>query len=288
METTMPAPLLDQAALDRFARDGFLLGPKVVSDAHLEELRSELDRVIADHGKAGIPQPTSLSNLGGDQATPVWQIVNIWEASDAFRRLLNIPGLGATIQAMIAGREIRLWHDQVQYKPKGVGGTNHWHQDWPYWPTMSIANAVTGWIALDDAGADNGCMSMVPGSHQWGNAITHLHTLRDKDLAKMPADYEGKRTVAQLCPVPAGHVHFHHSLTWHGSHANSSQRPRRAIALHFMNDTVTRTGKGHLCEKYCESQIGETIRGEHFPLVWRDGKQIEVPVPSWMRQTAAV
>jgi ectoine hydroxylase-related dioxygenase (phytanoyl-CoA dioxygenase family) len=131
-------------------------------------------------------------------------------------------------------------------------------------------------------------MSMVPGSHRWGDAIKHLHTLRDTDLAKVPPEYEGHRTVAQLCPVPAGHVHFHHSLTWHGSHANSSQRPRRAIALHFMNETVLRTGKGHLCEEYCESQVGEPIRGEHFPLVWRDGKQVEVPAPSWMKVAAPV
>jgi ectoine hydroxylase-related dioxygenase (phytanoyl-CoA dioxygenase family) len=287
MEAAMPtAPLLDRAALDRFARDGFLLGPKVVDDAALEELRSELDRVIAENGKAGVPQPTRIANLSGNEATPVWQIVNIWEGSDAFRRLMNIPGLPGAIQAMIGGREIRLWHDQIQYKPKGIGGVNSWHQDWPYWPTMSVANAVTGWIAIDDAGQDNGCMSMVPGSHRWGNAIEHLHTI--KDFSKMPAEYQGSHTVAQLCPVPAGHVHFHHSLTWHGSHANTSDRPRRAIALHFMNETVTRTGKGHLCEHYCESQVGEPIRGEHFPLVWRDGSQVEVPVPSWMKVPAAV
>src|SRR3954471_16871567 len=116
MEPTM---LLDQAALDRFDRDGFVKGPKALSDDQLEELRSELDRVIADDGKAGVPQPTRLMNIGGDTARPVWQIVNIWEASDAYRRLLAIPGLGATVHAMIGGREIRLWHDQIQYKPKG-------------------------------------------------------------------------------------------------------------------------------------------------------------------------
>src|SRR3954469_10441695 len=82
-------------------------------------------------------------------------------------------------QAMIGGREIRLWHDQIQYKPKGVGGVNRWHQDWPYWPTMSVANAVTAWIAIDDADVDNGCMSMVAGSHRWGDAIQHLHAIED-------------------------------------------------------------------------------------------------------------
>jgi phytanoyl-CoA hydroxylase len=267
--------LLDQTRLDRFRRDGFVLGPTVLDDETLTELRSELDRVIAQRGQAGVPQPLGINNLSREADRPVWQIVNIWEASGAFRELLNIPGLGTAIAALIGGREIRLWHDQIQYKPQDVGGINNWHQDWPYWPTMSVPNAVTAWFALDDAGADNGCMSMVPGSHQWGNAINHLHTVTD--FSRMPAEWSGHPTPATLCPVPAGGVHFHHSLTWHGSHANTSARPRRAIALHFMNEQVKKTpGDLHCCSKYCESADGEPIRGERFPLIWQDGRQVHV------------
>jgi phytanoyl-CoA hydroxylase len=263
-------PLLDQTHLARFNRDGFLLGPTVLDAAALAELRAELDRVIDQRERTDIPQPTRVCNLSGDDAHPVWLIVNIWFASDAFRRLLNIPGLGEAMSALIGGSQIRLWHDQIQYKPREVGGVNNWHQDWPYWPTMSEPNAVTAWIALDDADAESGCMSMVPGSHRWGNAISHLHTI--KDFSAMPATWEGKDTPARLCPVPAGAVHFHHSLTWHGSHGNASARPRRAIALHFMNEQVKKTpGDMHLCSRYCENADGETIRGARFPLIWDAG-----------------
>jgi len=272
--------LLTAHQLDRFSQDGFIKGPKVVGADALTSLRGELARVIADQGKPAIPQPTAIGNLSGDPTHPVWQIVNIWEASEPFWQLLNIPGLGATIQSLIGGTEIRLWHDQIQYKPEGTGGVNAWHQDWPYWPTMSVPNAVTAWIAIDDADQANGCMSMVPGSHLWGNAINHLHSI--KDFHQMPPEYQGHTTVAQLCPVEAGAVHFHHSLTWHGSRANTSTRPRRAIALHFMNETVLKNGDAHLCSKYCEGKDGETIRGEHFPLIWKDGKAVAVETPRWM------
>lgn len=276
--------LLDAAARERFARDGFVLGPTVLSATALHELRSELARVIEQRDRQDVPQPLSIRNLSGDEAHPVWQVVNIWEASDAFRQLLNIPGLGTAAAQLIGGREIRLWHDQIQYKPEERGGVNSWHQDWPYWPTMSVANAVTAWIALDDADDSNGCMSMVPGSHLWGNAIDHLHTL--KQFAAMPASWQGHPTPARLCPVPAGAVHFHHSLTWHGSHANTSHRPRRAIALHFMNDSVKKNpGDQHICSRFCESADGETIRGAHFPLLWRDGA--EVRVPAWQAPVLA-
>ncbi len=262
-------PLLDASLIARFHRDGFVLGPKVLDAAALAALHAELDRVIEQRDRTDIPQPTKIGNLGGDQSRPVWQIVNIWLASDPFRRLLNIDGLGEATQALIGGEQIRLWHDQIQYKPKELGGTTNWHQDWPYWPTMSQPNAVTAWIALDDADADNGCMTMVPGSHLWGNAITHLHTV--KSIAEMPATWEHRSTPSRLCPVPAGAVHFHHSLTWHGSHNNSSARPRRAIALHFMNEQVRKTpGELHLCSKFCESADGEPISGARFPLIWSE------------------
>lgn len=286
METTMaatatrPAPLLTDAQLAQYHRDGFLVGPKVVDDQWLGELRAEIDRVIAGRktsgtGREGQDGPTWISNMGGEE-TPVWQIVNIWASSDAFKRLLNIPGLAACVATMLDARELRLWHDQIQYKPSGRGGVNRWHQDWPYWPPMSDADAMTAWIALDDAAADNGCMSMVPGSHQWGNAISHLHEIKEFTV---PSEYQGHSTVAQLCPVPAGHVHFHHSLTWHGSHANTSQRPRRAIALHFMSERVKHdSSKGHLVSRYIESADGQTITGAGFPLVFRNGAEVRVPV----------
>jgi phytanoyl-CoA hydroxylase len=73
----------------------------------------------------------------------------------------------------------------------------------------------------------------------------------------------------KTCPVKKGEVHFHHSLTWHGSHANTSGRPRRAIALHFMTDETRYVAAGQHCMKpFVEVADGEKLRGKHFPLVW--------------------
>jgi hypothetical protein len=257
--------MLDRIDLDRFRRDGFVKGPRVLGDGELEELRAELDRVIAQRGLPGVAQPGGIADIG-KPGQPLWQIVNIYLASDAFRRLLNLDGLGAAAAAMIGGDEIRVWHDQIQYKPKGVGASNHWHQDWPYWPKMARPDAVTAWIAIDDADIDNGCMRMVPGSHHWGKAIDFLHCVGELD--NMPKQYQEHRVEVRMCPVRAGEVHFHHSLTWHASHGNTSQRPRRAIALHLMNQEALVDG-GH--------GIGTSQPNQRQPLLWRAGRQVDVP-----------
>ncbi|NIT65867.1 MAG: hypothetical protein GWM93_04105, partial [Gemmatimonadetes bacterium] len=36
--------------------------------------------------------------------------------------------------------------------------------------------------------------------------------------------------------VKAGHVSFHHSLTWHASGPNTSDRPRRAAIVRYVAD----------------------------------------------------
>jgi len=64
-------------------------------------------------------------------------------------------------------------------------------------------------------------------------------------------------------------VHYHHALTWHGSAANTSNRPRRAIALHFMNEqTLFRAGGEHPMKRFVNVPDGAAISGDAFPLVW--------------------
>jgi ectoine hydroxylase-related dioxygenase (phytanoyl-CoA dioxygenase family) len=253
-------------AVTRFHRDGLLLGPIVLDRATVAELLDELERVVRDQHGPG-PQPLSLTNFTGRDDAPLWQIVNIWQASPAFARLVHHPVITAAAAQLLGAHELRLWHDQIQYKPANNGGANPWHQDLPYWPVLSGERQLTAWVALDDADEANGCMSMVPGSHQWGEHIRALEALPD---FTMPADFLGHHTPAVRCPVPAGAVHFHHSLTWHGSPINTSGRPRRAIALHYMTADTKYSAQGnHLMKPAITSHDGEPIDGAPFLTVWR-------------------
>ena len=108
---------------------------------------------------------------------------------------------------------------------------------------------------------------MVPGTYHWGNNIDFLHTL--PNFHAMPDEFQGHRLKVQLCPVGKGEVHYHHALTWHGSDANTSGRPRRAIALHFMTqDTVYVASGNHIMKPFVEVANGQKLQGTHFPQVW--------------------
>ncbi len=274
MITTQPT--LSQQQIDAYQQRGFVLGPKVLDDARCDELCEEVERVIRDRERNDIPQPVLCHNLGGNGENFVWQIVNIWMASDAFRSLLMDSPIPALAAQLSGASELRIWHDQIQHKPPRKGGVNWWHQDSIYWPPlMPKDQQITAWIALDDAAEDNGCMSMVPGSQLWGDRMDYLHGLRDKHglpefLQCMPPELDGHEIQIVTCPVPRGAVHFHHALTWHGSRANTSGRPRRAIALHFACERTTADRRlgNHPMNRFFNFPDGQKLQGEAFPQLY--------------------
>lgn len=269
--------LLNQAQLDEFHLRGFVKAPqRVLDDEAVELLREELRKVLEGRSEnAPLLNRNMLSgkNEYGQAPDPgkkvVIQIVNIWEASAAFLEHARNPEITATVARLCNHAEIlRIWHDQIQYKPALVGGPTGWHQDFPAWPILQPADLISAWVALDDAELDNGCMWMVPGSHRWGKVPLRTGENSEPlfESALLPEGVEAK---AEPVVVKKGEVAFHHSMTWHGSPPNRSARPRRAIAVHYMPGyTIYAPTRPHPVEKHVQVKAGEVLAGEKFPVVY--------------------
>jgi ectoine hydroxylase-related dioxygenase (phytanoyl-CoA dioxygenase family) len=267
--------MLSEAQVAEFRERGLLLGPVVYTPAEADALRAHLDEVIA--GRSGA-KPELLRNMLGDSEQVVVQIVNIWQADEAFRAHTRHPAICAMTAQLVGHPVLRVWHDQVQHKPARIGGPTNWHQDHPYWPIIQPADLVSAWVALDEATEENGCMWMVPGSHRWGphkggTIGTEPETFAPQpDRSLLP---EGANVTPVPCPVRKGQVMFHHCLTWHGSPPNRSDRDRPAIAVHYMPGyTRYEPNRTHVMEHRVTVAPGEVLEGEFFPLVWNNG-----PVP---------
>ncbi|MBS11712.1 MAG: phytanoyl-CoA dioxygenase family protein [Gemmatimonadetes bacterium] len=259
--------MLSEEQVAAFKRDGYVNGGAALDDDEVETLRAELARVIEDDGKDDVKQPVLLRNLSKDEDHPVWQIVNIWEASEAFGKLIRHEKIVEEIAQLTGADKLKVWHDQIQYKPAETGGVNMWHQDAPLWPIILPMTEVSAWVALDDVDEGNGCMSMVPGSHQWGNQMGFIRELDFYEA--MPDSFEDNAVEVIRRPVRKGEVHYHHALTWHGSHANTSNRPRRAIAIHYMTHETKFVASGeHVMKPFVEVGDGEVMQGDHFPEVF--------------------
>src|SRR5688500_10978790 len=113
-------------------------------------------------------KPEILRNMLGDTEQVVVEVVINWEADDLFRVDLYQLDEYEMVTQLIRHSTLRVWHDQIQYKPPRVGGLSAWHQDHPYWPIIQPVDLVSAWVALDGATVENGCMWMVPRCHHWG------------------------------------------------------------------------------------------------------------------------
>ena len=279
--------MLTTAQVERFERDGFLNAGTILAESEVDELCGELNALIekgSDGFAEGEKQPVHFHRMISGEHGEVVQIVNTWQACAAFERLIHHPFIVRAIATLTGFDDLQVWHDQVQYKPARAGGATPWHQDAPLWPSIEPDTPVSAWLPFDDADLTNGCMWMVPGSHRWGDRIEllkgmdHLIGREEFDQISKVAfepsvDAPIREIKAVPCPVKRGEVHFHHSLTWHGSPQNSSERPRRALAIHYMTSEARYTGRDHVMRRFIKLGVGDPMleAGEHFPIVCRKG-----------------
>ncbi len=131
------------------------------------------------------------------------------------------------ILTRLLGSQPELMQDMALLKPPLIGREKPWHQDHAYFNYELDTPIVGVWIALDEATVDNGCMVIVPGSHQKGPVI-HFRR-RDWQICDRDANLDPSVAV----PLQPGGVLFFASLLHHGTPTNNSRQRRRALQFHY-------------------------------------------------------
>ncbi len=173
--------------------------------------------------------------------------------------LARHPTLAAMAARLVGASEIRLFHDQLVYKPPGGGGVG-WHNDRSYWTTCTSDDMLTAWVPLSDVDEEMGTLAVIDGSHRWAPA-EGLETFGDAESPIVNAlrDSDRQRWRPRSLALSAGQVSFHHCRTIHGSGPNRRDRPRVALAIHYQDGSnrwrrqVGRDGRsrGHINDLLC-------------------------------------
>lgn len=127
----------------------------------------------------------------------------------------------------ILGGEVYHYHTKMIIKEPRISGAWEWHQDYGYWYNNAVLYPLLAscMIAVDEATRDNGCLSVLKGSHQLGR-IEHGsvggQTGADPERVEQ-AKARHEQVYVELKPGDA--VIFHCNLL-HGSAANDSDKPR--------------------------------------------------------------
>jgi phytanoyl-CoA hydroxylase len=224
------------AALRNFYRkNGYLVVPNLFTAMEIGEFKAETARIF--RGECGpiegllnvTPQMTDAEVLRRYLAVHFPH-----KLSEAIERSLTHPGVVEVLMDII-GPNVKCMQSMLFVKGPGKPGQS-WHQDEYYIPTRDRSLGAA-WIALDDATVENGCLWIIPGSHQSGVILRRIPS-HDPEFAETDtldlSEYGEDRCIP--VEVKAGSVVFFHGYVLHSSRRNrTSDCFRMALVNHYMS-----------------------------------------------------
>ncbi|HEY4207207.1 MAG TPA: phytanoyl-CoA dioxygenase family protein [Puia sp.] len=271
--------MLTREQVEFFEENGYVQGIKILTDGQVDLLNSELIQLQTIDAERKELFYHYESNESEDPGKVLFHAIGGWRITPGFHDLIWSPAYRMAAYQLL-GQSFRFFHDQLFCKPARHGGVVAWHQDFSYWTFTRPMHHLTCWIGLDDATKENGCLYFIPGSHRWGLLpITGLTGDMDavrSVLSKEQAEiFDGK--VAN--ELPRGYASFHHPLTMHGSYANYSDTPRRAVVLNAMDHRTLGNTAGYqrleALKAFPAIIQDEPLDSRYFPLLFDEDKELE-------------
>ena len=232
--------------VEAYARSGWYLTRKLFTDDEVDELTAASERYYAGERSRTLPvRPPRLAYWEPAHGPVQRHNDYVHYESDDIARILRKPILGAVAARLARAAEIRIFQSTLFYKPPIPGEQSNivpWHFDRHYWQTCTSDDMLTAFIPFHDCDVEMGTITMIDGSHRWAeigaddSTTKHFAERGRDDLERMLEDNAAfNHAVVRKVPmiIPKGHMSFHHCRTYHGSGANVSDRPRRAISLHL-------------------------------------------------------
>jgi non-haem Fe2+, alpha-ketoglutarate-dependent halogenase len=215
---------LSAAAIERYARDGYVFPISVLSPGDARQYREQLERAERD--------------LGG----PLRGVYRI-KPHLLFTWLADLVRHPSVLDAVedVLGPDILCWNTSFFTKEARSPGFVSWHQDATYWG-LSEPDVVTAWVAFTESTPANGNMRVIPGSHR--APVPHVDTFHPDNLLSRGQEItvEVDESRAADIVLQAGEMSLHHVLMVHGSGANPSGDRRIGFAIRYIPTRIRQTG----------------------------------------------
>ncbi|MES2109082.1 MAG: phytanoyl-CoA dioxygenase family protein [Bacteroidota bacterium] len=263
---------LSKEQISFFEENGYISGIKILTGEQVDTLNNQLSCLQSLSTEEKKLFYYYKSNESGNPNEVLFHAIGAWRAAEGFHDLLWSPAYRMAAYQLL-GQSFRLFHDQLFCKPAKHGGVVAWHQDFSYWTFTKPMHHLTCWIGLDDASTENGCLYYIPGSHKWGllpiTGLTNdMYAVKEILTKEQLGQFERKFANE----LPKGYASFHHPQTMHGSYANYSERPRRAVVINAMDRNTLgntqdydRTGE---LENFPEMLQDRRLESKFFPVLF--------------------
>jgi ectoine hydroxylase-related dioxygenase (phytanoyl-CoA dioxygenase family) len=225
-----------------YSQHGYYVSKKIFTEDEIDEAVYGSERFYAGERDFSLPATVKAFEgwkPGDDDVIRINDYVSLQNAE--ILSLVMNPLIGAIAARLSGSRKIRLWHDQMIFKPVDMSGAKTgigWHTDRAYWKTCSSASMLTAWIPFQTCDESMGPLMVIDQSNNWkGNGeLRYFHTKDQAGLRDQLAT--GGREVSKVpLTLEKGQVSFHHCLTIHGSGPNRNAIPRHSLSIHMQDDS---------------------------------------------------
>ena len=223
--------------LNSFRANGFVIVRGMADAAHcariLEVGRAELAGEAAPieyEAQLHYPgAPESLEAPGGHTAR---RLLQACARHPVFREWGTSPPVAGRLRQLL-GAHIALaqaHHNCVMTKQPRYSSVTGWHQDIRYW-SFERPELVSVWLALGHERPENGCLSLIPGTH-----LMEFERERLDEALFLREDLPENRTLISTHVTPLlepGDVVFFHCRTFHAAGANRTDQTKFSLVFTY-------------------------------------------------------
>ena len=236
---------LKPSEVDSYRNQGYLLRRQAIKPPDLASVRT-LIMVLVDRHASQLYQEGKISCLYEDEpferrlalinhqaelGASLWDLAQAFDCPELFH-LIRHPAILDSLESLL-GTEIS-WTGSYVTRPKlprNEGTVWPWHQDSQYYgQATQHLHVVSLWIPLVEVNEDNGCLYIIPGSHNWSllkgqrETDNKVHTLEEVEQRGKPV----------ALPMKQGDILLFSNLTFHASKLNTSSSVRWSVDLRYM------------------------------------------------------
>jgi len=266
---------LTQEQINFYQENGFIIIEDFLTPAELATWRQHVDDAVEKRADRRLADGPGWEDDGSEESRYYNRVfvqrLNLWTDHEGMRGLMLDPRLGKLASELARVDGMRIWHDQALIKLPWANPTG-WHLDNPYW-SYSSRDAISIWVALDDATRDNGCLYFLPGTHKTATFDNSGIGVNTGELLDVYPQWAEIQSVA--APMKAGSCSFHNGLLAHGAGANMTPGTRRAMTCGYMPDGCVFNGKPNILpQNYLDTlEIGDVLDDDSInPLIWHKTK----------------
>lgn len=229
--------MLSDVQIKFYRKNGYLIVENLLAGDHRNCLCQRALDVILDRTESAGSMKIMMEGRTDIQSVPVEErearanrLFNPHLHESLFFDYAAHPPVLDVIEPLI-GEDIKLIQSMFFFRPKGGVGQPY-HQD-SFYLKAEPDTLIAAWIAIDDAVRENGCLWVIPGSH---NDPVHPHEQsEDQRMIDMRwLEVHGADASKEVpVEVKSGDgVLFSGRLLHRGGH-NLSDRPRRCYTMHY-------------------------------------------------------